>query len=53
MKTFRPGAGVTIFIIFFGIGLLDSIKELNVWRSVFWILMGVLFLFLDITRKKV
>jgi hypothetical protein len=53
MKSIKPGAGFTIFVIFFGIALLDSIRELNVWRIIFWILMGALFLLLDIKRKKV
>jgi len=53
MKQIKPGPGFTIFLLFFGIALLDSVKDLNVWRIVFWILMGTLFLVLDLRRKKV
>jgi hypothetical protein len=53
MKSFRPGAGITIFLIFFGIALLDAVREFNVWRMAFWIVMGAIFLLLDIRRKKV
>ena len=34
---------MTIFVLFFGISLLDALTSHNWWRASFWILMGVVF----------
>ncbi len=41
----RPG--FTIFILFFGISLLEAIRTVNWPRVGFWLLIGVFFLALD------
>jgi hypothetical protein len=41
----RPG--ITIFILFFGIALLDALRG-GAWaRVAFWVVMGALFVLLD------
>jgi hypothetical protein len=50
MKTFNPGAGFTIFIIFFGVAVMQAFRSLNWLMICFWLMMGVLFLYLD--RKE-
>ena len=48
----KPGAGITVFIIFFGIAMLESFKEHNTLMSIFWVVMAVLFLLLDVKKKN-
>lgn len=51
MKKIKPGAGFTIFLLFFGIALLETIRTRNWLMVIFWIAIGILFLLLD-NRKK-
>lgn len=46
------GSNITIFILFFGIALLDAIQEGNLLKSAFWIAIGVVFLLADFFKKK-
>jgi hypothetical protein len=41
----RPA--LTIFILFFGIALLDAFRGGHWQRALFWVVMGVLFFLLD------
>ena len=52
MKRLKPGIGFTIFIIFFGIALLEAFRDQKIWEISFWVLMGVIFLLFDIRDKK-
>jgi hypothetical protein len=47
MKKIKPGAGFTIFIIFFGVSMVDAFTTQNWWRVSFWLVMGILFLVAD------
>jgi hypothetical protein len=52
MKRFVPGPGFAIFIIFFGVSLLEAFQTKNWLRVLFWLAIGFLFLALDNRRRK-
>jgi hypothetical protein len=52
MKRLQPGAGFTIFIIFFGLALLESIRDRNYLLILFWICIALVFLFADKMKKQ-
>lgn len=47
--------GLTVFLVFFGIALLDAIAEGHWMRAIFWLAVGVCFALLDwwSTRRHV
>ena len=45
-------AGLTIFIVFFGISLLDALWSGNWLRALFWIGIGLTFFALDRMRQR-
>ena len=47
MKRLRPGTGFTVFLIFFGISVIEAIRSMNVLLILFWISMGLVFLIAD------
>jgi hypothetical protein len=50
-KKFKPGAGLGIFIIFFGISTLEAFRTGD-WRMIaFWMVMGIIFLLTDLRKK--
>jgi hypothetical protein len=51
MKKIRFGQGMAIFFLFFGIAMIDAIKNGNWWQSLFWIAFGALFLLTDNLKK--
>jgi len=55
MKRIRLGQGFVVFILFFGIALLDAIHEFDWLKIVFWLATGLVFIIadnLDKTGKK-
>jgi uncharacterized membrane protein len=44
MQRIPTGVNMTIFILFFGISMLDAFASRNWWRSAFWLLIAVVFL---------
>lgn len=44
--------GITIFILFFGISLLDALFTGNWVRAAFWIALGAAFFFFDRSRRE-
>lgn len=46
------GTGFTIFLVFFGLALLDSVRAVNWWHIAFWLGIGSLFLLFDNTPAK-
>lgn len=51
MPQIKPGPGFTIFILFFGLALIDAIR-IHDWLKVsIWIGIGLVFLLADGTRK--
>jgi hypothetical protein len=52
LKKLRPGAGLGIFIIFFGISTLEAFRTGD-WRMIaFWMVMGFIFLLTDLRKKN-
>ncbi len=43
--------GITIFLLFFGIGLLDALWAHNWGVALFWIVVGAVFFLLDRARR--
>lgn len=52
MKRIRLGQGFAVFILFFGIALLDAIHEFDWLKSVFWLATGFVFVVADNLDKK-
>ncbi len=52
MKPFRPGPGSAIFIIFFGIALIESFENHKWLVAIFWLAIGALFILLDLRKNK-
>ncbi len=44
MKKIKLGSGFAIFLVFFGISLLEAFKNQNWLMAAFWLGMGMLFL---------
>jgi hypothetical protein len=51
MKRFRMGTNVTVFLLFFGVALLESIQTQNWLKATFWLAIAFVFLLAD--RQKV
>jgi len=51
MKRINIGAGVTIFMLFFGLATLEAIQTRNWLKGAFWIAIGFVFLIQDNSRK--
>ena len=45
-------AGATVFLIFFGISVLDALQHGPWVRAAFWLALGLAFLLLDRARKR-
>lgn len=52
MKSIKFGAGFTVFIIFFGISLLEAFKNQSWLLVLFWLVMGLIFLLADNTTDS-
>ena len=46
------GRGFTIFILFFGVSLLEAIQGGNWLKAAFWLAIGIAFFVLDGRRKS-
>ncbi|MFL5386408.1 MAG: hypothetical protein ACJ8GN_28145 [Longimicrobiaceae bacterium] len=44
MKTPTPGANATVFLLFFGVALLDALRSHDWLRAAFWVAIGLVFL---------
>ncbi|MGZ5191600.1 MAG: hypothetical protein ACXWCZ_11315 [Flavisolibacter sp.] len=52
MKKIKIGNGMAIFILFFGISVIEAIRTAD-WRwIVLWVLIGLVFLLADNMRNK-
>jgi hypothetical protein len=51
MKKIRLGQGFTVFILFFGIALLDAVHTFDWLRIVFWLGTGLVFIIADNLKK--
>jgi hypothetical protein len=51
MKKIRLGEGFVVFVIFFGIAVLDAIRSFDWLSMFFWLGTGALFILADNLRK--
>jgi hypothetical protein len=50
MGTLR-GTNITVFLLFFGVSLLDALQSRNWLRAIFWLAIGLVFLRADGLRR--
>ena len=48
----RLGANVTVFLLFFGIALLDALRSHDWPRAVLWFALGLVFLRADALKRQ-
>lgn len=53
MKKIKFGTGFTVFIIFFGIAVIEAFQKRDWLWIVLWIVIGLVFLFADNLKKHV
>ena len=46
------GTNITVFILFFGLSLLEAIQTRNWFRSVVWLALGLVFLRADGMQRR-
>jgi hypothetical protein len=51
MKKIRLGQGFIVFILFFGIALLDAVHSFDWLRITFWLATGLVFIIADNLKK--
>jgi hypothetical protein len=51
MKQIKPGPGFAVFIVFFGIALLEAFRTQNWVMIIFWVVMGLVFILLENQEK--
>jgi len=51
MKKIKLGTGFAIFIIFFGISVLEAFQTRNWLIAAFWLAIGIVFLVADNLKK--
>lgn len=52
MKKFKFGANFTIFLLFFGVAVIEAFQTQNWLKAVFWLLIGIVFLAADNFNKS-
>jgi hypothetical protein len=52
MTKLTPGTNTAVFVLFFGIALLDALSSGNFLRSAFWVAVGLFFLGADVLKSR-
>ena len=52
MRQKYPGTNITVFLLFFGLSLLEAFGSRNWITAALWFLVGILFLRADLVRKS-
>ena len=52
MNKIKFGANFTVFLLFFGVALLESFQTQNWLKALFWLAIGVVFLTGDNLRRR-
>jgi len=52
MKTIRAGTGFAVFVLFFGIALIEAFRDQKWLTGGFWVLMGLFFILADNLKSK-
>lgn len=51
MKNLKLGTNFAIFILFFGVAVLDAVQTQNWLRVAFWAVIGLVFLWADAKKE--
>lgn len=51
MKGMKPGTSLTIFVLFFGVAMLEAFQTHNWIKAAFWLAIGLVFLLADNLRR--
>ncbi|HEY2163073.1 MAG TPA: hypothetical protein VGH04_03745 [Gemmatimonadaceae bacterium] len=52
MKATVPGSATTIFLLFFGVALIDALTGGSVFGILFWLSVGAAFVYADVRRVR-
>jgi len=52
MKNFKMGTNFTVFLLFFGVAVIEAIQTRNWLKCIFWLAIGIVFLVADNPRKQ-
>lgn len=52
MGSMRFGSNVAVFLLFFGLALIDAVQSKDWLRSAFWLAIGLVFLRADALKPK-
>jgi hypothetical protein len=52
MRSLTLGTNVTIFLLFFGLSLIEALETRNWLKAAFWIAIGLVFLRADALRRQ-
>jgi hypothetical protein len=52
MKATVPGSATTIFLVFFGVALIDALAGGSVFGILFWLAVGAAFVYADWRRVR-
>jgi hypothetical protein len=51
MRKIRLGANFAVFILFFGVGMLEAFQTSNWPKAAFWVAIGIVFLLADNLKR--
>ena len=51
MRKLRMGTNITVFLLFFGVALLNALRGGHWLRAAFWLVLGLVFLLGDSMRQ--
>jgi len=52
MKAIKFGAGFAVFVLFFGLAMIEAIRNQEWLQASFWIFVGLLFFYADNMRSR-
>jgi len=52
MRQKFPGTNITVFLLFFGLSMLEAFGSRNWITAALWLVVGILFLRTDLTRRS-
>jgi hypothetical protein len=52
MQAVRFSTNVAVFLLFFGVALLDALMSGNLLRAAFWVVLGLFFMRADALKRR-
>jgi len=52
MPGLRLGTNVTVFLLFFGVAVLEAFQSRNWLKALFWLAIGLVFLLADNLKRR-